>query len=291
MAGIESRIALRGDIQDVMSKMNTFQRRTGNINKKVQGSFNRTNQIASRLGGILAGAGIAMGFRKIITASGDFQNSMARVRAITSATDEDFNLLKQTAQELGRTTQFSASQAAEGLQFLGMAGYDAKESVTALPSVLNLAAAGAVDLGTSADIASNVVAGMGYNISETNRVVDVLAQVSRKANTNVTELGEGAKAAAPVFSGLGLDVEELGVSMGILANNGIKGAEAGTAVAQSLGRLLKQPKMVSDALSELGVTINESSIKSDGFIGTLERLREAGVNNTQMAQIKQILMH
>lgn len=285
MAGIETRIALRGDIKDVMQKMNQFQNKTRNANKKAQSHFQKTTNIASNLSRVIGMIGAGMAFRNIINSAGDFQNSMARVRAITNATDTDFQMLKNTAQELGRTTQFTASQAAEGLQFLGMAGYNATQSVTALPSVLNLAAAGAIDLGTSADIASNVVAGMGYKIDQTSRVVDVLAQVSRKANTNVTEMGEGAKVAAPVFAGLDLEIEELATSMAVLANNGIKGSEAGTAIAQSLSRLLRQPKMVSDALGQLGVTITESSLKTDGFIGTLERLRNAGINNTQIAQI------
>lgn len=285
MAGIETRIALRGDIKDVMQKMDQFSNRTKSANIKAQSHFQKTTNIASNLSRVIGMIGAGMAFRSIIQNAGDFQNSMARVQAITNATDTDFQMLKNTAQELGRTTQFTASQAAEGLQFLGMAGYNATQSVTALPSVLNLAAAGAIDLGTAADIASNVVSGMGYKIDQTNRVVDVLAQVSRKANTNVTEMGEGAKVAAPVFAGLDLEIEELATSMAILANNGIKGSEAGTAIAQSLSRLLIQPKMVSDGLNELGVTITESSLKTDGFIGTLEKLRNAGINNTQMAQI------
>lgn len=285
MAGIETRIALRGDIKDVMQKMDQFSNRTKNANIKAQSHFQKTTNIASNLSRVIGMIGAGMAFRSIIQSAGDFQNSMARVKAITNATDTDFQMLKNTAQELGRTTQFTASQAAEGLQFLGMAGYNATQSVTALPSVLNLAAAGAIDLGTAADIASNVVSGMGYKIDQTNRVVDVLAQVSRKANTNVTEMGEGAKVAAPVFAGLDLEIEELATSMAILANNGIKGSEAGTAIAQSLSRLLRQPKMVSDGLNQLGVTITESSLKTDGFIGTLEKLRNAGINNTQMAQI------
>ncbi|MBK3516711.1 phage tail tape measure protein [Carboxylicivirga marina] len=286
MAGtIESRIALRGDISDVMKKMSTYQRKVYGVNKKVNKSFSNTNRVVGQLGGVLAGLGVGMGLKKILDVSGDFQNSMARVKAITQATDEDFKKLSNTAKQLGSTTQFSASQAAEGLQYLGMAGYNTEQSIAALPSTLNLAAAGAIELGQAADIASNVVAGMGYDISETERVIDVLAHTSRTANTNVTEMGEAAKKAAPVFGGLNLEVEELALSAAILANNGIKGADAGTAMAGSLSRLLKQPKMVAQALDELGVTINETSIKNDGFIGTLERLRDAGINNTQMAQI------
>ncbi|WP_430813129.1 phage tail tape measure protein [Carboxylicivirga sp. RSCT41] len=282
---IETRIALRGDIKDVMNKMNAYQRGVNNINRKVNKSFKNTNAVVGKLGGLLAGLGIGMGFKKIIEASGDFQNSMSRVKAITQATDEDFKRLSNTAKHLGSTTAFSASQAAEGLQYLGMAGYNTDQSISALPHTLNLAAAGAIDLGSAADIASNVVAGMGYDISETERVIDVLAQTSRTANTDVTEMGEAAKKAAPVFAGLGLEIEEMATATAIMANNGIKGGEAGTALAGSLSRLLKQPKMVSEALAEMGVTITEESLKTDGFIGTLEKLSAAGINNTQMAAI------
>lgn len=285
MAGFESRIALRGDITDVMKKMNTFQSRTNQINKKVQKSFKGTNSVVGKLSGLMAGLGVGLGFKKIIQSSGDFQNSMARVKAITQATDADFQKLSNTAKQLGRTTQFSASQAAEGLQFLGMAGYNTNQSIAALPHTLNLAAAGAIDLGSAADIASNVVAGMGYDISQTERVIDVLAQTSRTANTDVTEMGEAAKKAAPVFSGLGLEIEELSTAAAVMANNGIKGSDAGTAMAGALSRLLKQPKMVAEALDEMGIVIDETSIKNDGFIGTLQRLSDAGINNTQMAKI------
>jgi TP901 family phage tail tape measure protein len=282
---IETRIALRGDIKDVMKKMNSYQKGVHNINNKVNKSFKNTNAVVGKLGGLLAGIGVGIGFKKIIETSGQFENMMSRVSVITQTTGEDFESLRNLAKDLGSTTAYSASEAAEGITFLGQAGYNTDQIISALPHTLNLASAGAIELGQAADIASNVVAGMGYDISQTERVIDVLAHTSRTANTNVTEMGDAAVKAAPVFAGLGLEVEELAVSAAIMANNGIKGADAGTAMAGALSRLLKQPKMVSAALSQLGVTITEQSLKTDGFIGTLQKLSAAGITNTQMASI------
>jgi TP901 family phage tail tape measure protein len=146
---------------------------------------------------------VAFGATAIKTA-GDFEAAMNRVAGITRATGVEFQQLENLAKELGATTQFSASQAADAMGFLAMAGFDTNQIISALPGTLELAAAGNLDLARAADIASNVLTGYGLQAEEVGRVNDVLALASISANTNVEQLGNAFKFVAPVASAMGV---------------------------------------------------------------------------------------
>ena len=223
--------------------------------------------------------------KEILTVSGDFEHAMARVKAISGATETEFKALNDVAKELGETTPYSATQVGEALTYLSMAGLEATESISALPNVLQLATAGAISLAEASDITTNVLTGFGLEVSQLGMVNDILAKTATSSNTSILELGEAFKVSAPVARGLGIDITDVATALGLMANGGIKGAEAGTAVAGALARLLRQPKMVADEISNLGLIISESTIKSDGFIGTIRKLTEAGATNTQMTKI------
>ena len=153
--------------------------------------FAKENQFA------LAAVGVAgvLAFKGIVTAAGDFDASMRRVAAVSGATGEEFKTLTETAKELGATTQFSASQAASGMEFLAKAGFDTNEVLQAIPGTLQLAAAASLDLGTAADIVTNVLTGFGLEVRELTRVNDVLVKTFTSSNTNLIELGESMKIA------------------------------------------------------------------------------------------------
>jgi TP901 family phage tail tape measure protein len=222
---------------------------------------------------------------RAITTLKDFETNMARVKVISQATEEEFVELTKTAREIGATTRFSATEAAQGLQFLSMAGLSASESIETLKPVLDLAAAGAIEVGRSADILTNVLAGFNLEVTEATRVANVFAQTARSSNQDIEELYEGVKLLAPGYNILGRSIEEAARDMALLANSGIKAEQAGTALAGSLTFLLKQPPLVKKALKELGVEVTEESLREKGLVEVMMELVDAGINGRQMVQI------
>jgi TP901 family phage tail tape measure protein len=201
----------------------------------------------------LSVAGIGLSANDLVTTFNGFEKGMSAVRALTGATDEEFLLLKQTAKDLGAETAFSATQASEGMQYLASSGWNANEIVAAMPGLLDLAAAGATELGTAADIVASVMTAMGMKANEATRAADVFAQTASASNASVEDLGETLKYAAPIAHSFGLSLEEVSAIAGMMANAGIKGSMAGTAIRSSLlgmaspskeaAKLLKQLKM------------------------------------------------
>lgn len=176
---------------------------------------------------------------KTITTGAAFEQQMAIVAGVTRATTKEVENLTAAAKEMGATTEFTATQSAEALRFLGMAGLGAVKSIEALPGTIDLATAGALQLGEAADFATNILSGMNLEVSELNRVNDVLVATSTRSNTNIRELAEGMKYVAPVANQLGYSIEQVSALMGTLANSGIKASDAGTDLRQALLRLPK----------------------------------------------------
>lgn len=211
-----------------------------------------------------------------VKTSMDFEDQMARVGAVSNSTGGQMSLLTEKARELGRDTRFSATQAAEGMQYLAMAGFDATQNLQAIPGTLRLAAAGATDLGRTADIASDILSGFGLQAREMDRVGDVLAKTFTTSNTNLEMLGDSMKYVAPVARSVGAEIEEVAAMAGLLANVGIKASQSGTAMramflrlAAPTGKLRKHMAGLGedvgelgrgrDALSFLGVSANDAN--------------------------------
>jgi len=212
-----------------------------------------TNEFRSALSSVIAQmtalAGIAgAGYltKSILETGASFEKMMKIVKGVMRATPEEFKKLTEIARKMGEETEWSASQAAEALQYLGMAGFNAEQAIKALPGVLNLATAGNIDLGRAADIASNALTAMGLKVEELSRVNDVLIATITRTNTNMEMMAESFKYAAPVAKGFGYDIETLAALIGMLGNAGIQGSLAGTQLAQAFQR-------VSDVWKELGV--------------------------------------
>ena len=181
-------------------------------------------------------------FTNMIKAAGAFQRTMNRVRALTQATGRDFDKLRQKAAELGRTTQFTATQVGEGMAFLAQAGFSVNEIYASMEDTLNLAAAAQLDLATSADIVSNVMAGFGIQSSELGGAVDVLTQAFISSNTNLQQLGNAMKLGGPVAKAFGLSFEETAAALALMGNAGFQGTRAGTSLRGALVRLGKSGK-------------------------------------------------
>lgn len=157
-----------------------------------------------------------------LKAGSDFDAGMSEVQAISGASGKDLEALRDKAKEMGATTKFSATQSAEALKYMAMAGWGSEQMLAGLPGVMNLAAASGEDLGLVSDIVTDSLTAFGMKADETGRFVDVLAATSTGANTNVAMLGESFKYAAPVAGALGYTVEDTALALGLMANAGIK---------------------------------------------------------------------
>jgi TP901 family phage tail tape measure protein len=202
----------------------------------------------------VVGVGIAA-----LAAGATFEKSMNKVRAVSGVTGEEFEQLKIAAKEMGRTTQFSASEAADGMTFLAMAGFKTNEIVSALPATLNLAAVGEMDLATAADIASNVLGGFNMAAEKTNKVVDVMAKVSANANTSVAQMGEAMSYAAPIANTAGISIESAAAFIGRLGDAGIQGSRAGTTLVGVIGAIENATPKAAKRLKELGIVTHDSA--------------------------------
>ncbi|MGE6515201.1 phage tail tape measure protein [Lysinibacillus sphaericus] len=203
----------------------------------------------------------------------DFDSQMSKVSAVSGATGADFDALRVKAQDLGATTKFTATQVAEGMEYLALAGYNTNQILSATNGVLNLAAAGAMDLGMAADITTDVMSAFGMQAKEAGHAADIFAYAQANANTNVEQAGEAMKYLAPMANQMGWSMEEATAAVMKLADNGLKGSIAGQAFASSLGRLAKPTKQMRKTLDELNISFFDSNdnMKSlPDIIGHLE---------------------
>jgi len=205
--------------------------------------------------------GIGMGAGSFISTFQDFTAGMSNVKALSGATNEEFIKLTETAEQLGATTKFTATEASQGMQYLAMAGWDTNQIIAAMPGLLDLAAAGGTELGTAADIVSDVMTAMGMSADQASRAADVFARTATSTNTTIENLGESLKYAAPVAHSFGLELSEVSTLTGMMANAGIKGSMAGTALRSSLMQMASPTKAAQTAMNKLGLTFSDSSGK------------------------------
>ncbi|HSH40546.1 MAG TPA: phage tail tape measure protein, partial [Arenicellales bacterium] len=212
--------------------------------RKVGANVSRTGQdMSMRMSApIVAFGGFAL------KAAGDFEQGMNRVQAVSGATGGQLDALREQAKEMGRTTQFSASQAADAMGFLAMAGFEVDEIVGALPGTLQLAAAAQMDLGSAADIVSNILSGYGMEVEELSRVNDVLAKTMSSTNTDLLQLGEAMQYAGPVAAAAGVQFEEAAAAVGLMGNAGIQASMAGTSLRGAISRILNPTAAATKAM-------------------------------------------
>lgn len=229
---------------------------------------------------LIAGGAMTAGLGFAVKTAADFESSMKRVKALSSATDEEFGSLSKTARELGASTVFSATEASEAMQFLSMAGYEANEQIDAMPGLLDLAAASQEELGTTADIVSNVISGFGLQAKESSRIADVLTNQLTGSNVTLYEMGDAMKFAAPMSSALGVAIEETSAAIGVLGDAGIKGGMAGRNLNIIMARMTDPPREAAQALEELGVSVLDSSGEFRGLQSILSDVQTATANMT-----------
>lgn len=205
----------------------------------------------------------------------DFDAAMSSVRAVSMASGQEYENLRNLALEMGRTTKFTSQEAAEALYYMGMAGWSADEMMAGLPAVLKLAASSGEDLATVSDIVTDSMTAYGMSAEEAERYANVLAATSVNANTNVGLLGETFKYAAPMAGALGYTIEDTAVAFGLMANSGIKASMAGTALRGLLTRLANPTKQSQEAMDALGISLSDSEGNMYSFMELMQNMRGA----------------
>ena len=262
---------------------------------------------AGRMAGVaLAGATTAVvGFAgSSVRAGADFDSAMSQVAATMGTTVDQITNLRDFAQEMGATTAFSATQAADALNYMALAGYDADTSMSMLPNVLNLAAAGSIDLARASDMITDAQSALGLELPETTAMVDQMARAASMSNTSVEQLGDAILTLGATGANAAGGTNELATILGVLADNGIKGAEGGTHLRNMILSLTNPTNQAADAIRELGINVydQEGDMRSmvdiiydlqqslegmtaqeqDSFIGTI-------FNRADMASVNALL--
>lgn len=257
------------------NRLQTMERQSG----RTEGAAMRMAKgLKSAFAGVALAAATMFGAQAVIGTLAGFEKSMAAVGAITRASEKDLAALRETAKQLGATTEFSASQAADGLKFFGMAGWNAAQSIAAIPAILDLATAAQMDLATAADISSNIMTAFGIAAEDASAAADVLAAVSSRANTDVTQLGDGMKYVGPVASALGISMGEAAAAMGALSDAGIQGSMAGTSLRRVLSSLANPTKDAARVIKDLQLNVDDLNPATNSIVEIVDRLAAAGID-------------
>ena len=220
---------------------------------------------------------LAAGVTASVQKAAEFEQKMSKVKAITGSTGEDFDKLTQLARDMGSQTAFSASEAADGITFLGQAGFKADQIMQALPDTLNLAAAGGIGLGEAADIASNVLSGMRLPVEELKGVTDGLAVAASNSNTSITGMGSAFAMAAPGAAAAGVSFDEVAAALGVLGDNGIQASAGGTALNAALRTMIKPSREAEQAARRLGVSFTNQDGTIKDLVDIVSDLETANV--------------
>ena len=195
---------------------------------------------------------VGLGTAAVKTAA-DFDTAMSKVAAVSGATGKDLDALRDKAREMGSKTKFSASEAAEAMNYMAMAGWKTEDMLSGIEGVMNLAAASGEDLATTSDIVTDALTAFGLSAKDSGHFADILAAASSNANTNVSMMGETFKYCAPIAGALGFSAEDTAEAIGLMANAGIKGSQAGTALRTIMNNLSGDVKICGSSIGEVTV--------------------------------------
>ena len=229
------------------------------VGSAIEGVGQKLMPVTAAVGGLGAAA---------VKVASDFDSAMSQVAAVSGATGKDLEALRDKAREMGSKTKFSASEAAEAMNYMAMAGWKTNDMLSGIEGIMNLAAASGEDLATTSDIVTDALTALGLSAEDSGHFADILAAASSNANTNVSMMGETFKYCAPVAGALGFTAEDTAEAIGLMANAGIKSSQAGTAMRSMMTNLTGEVKFVGDAFGELTIqtTDTDGSMRSLGDI-------------------------
>ncbi len=197
---------------------------------------------------VIGGVGVAA-----VKTAADFDSAMSQVAAVSGATGKDFDALRNKAREMGAKTKFSATEAAEAMNYMAMAGWKTEDMLSGIEGIMNLAAASGEDLATTSDIVTDALTAFGLSAKDSGHFADILAAASSNANTNVSMMGETFKYCAPIAGALGFSAEDTAEAIGLMANAGIKSSQAGTALRTIMNNLAGDVKISGKAIGDVTI--------------------------------------
>lgn len=218
-------------------------------------------------------APIVAGFGAAVKVTADFDKSMSQVAAVSGATGDELEVLRDKAREMGATTKFSAADAADAMNYMAMAGWKANDMLNGIEGIMALAAASGEDLATTSDIVTDALTAFGYTAADAGHFADVLAAASSNANTNVSMLGESFKYVAPVAGSLGYSAEDVAVALGLMANSGIKAGTAGAALRTILSNMANPSEKMANAMNVLGVSLDDGQGNMKSLMEVMQDFR------------------
>ena len=253
--------ALQREIIETEQKLRRLQEQAATTNAVLE-KIDAVGAKMESVGDSIAGAGKKMmplttvigglGVAAVKTAA-DFDSSMSQVAAISGATGDDLQALRDKAREMGEKTKFSASEAADAMTYMAMAGWKSKDMISGIDGIMSLAAASGEDLATTSDIVTDALTAFGLSAKDSGHFADILAAASSNANTNVSMMGETFKYCAPIAGALGFSAEDTAEAIGLMANAGIKSSQAGTALRTIMNNLAGDVKISGRAIGEVTI--------------------------------------
>ena len=270
----------RRELQLTETRLSGLRNEARNTSETIRTNFtNAVNNLKSTISGatkVIAAAETALiSFSaKAVSAGMDFDKAMSNVKAISGATAEEMETLRNKAQEMGSSTVYSASQAADALSYMALAGWDTKSMTEGISPVLNLAAASAMDLGTASDIVTDYLTAFGLKASDAANFVDIMAYAMSNSNTTTAQLGEAYKNCAATASSMGYSVEETTAVLMAMSNAGVKGGEAGTSLNSIMTRLATNTKDCATELGKYGVNIYDAQGNMQSLSSILQGMAE-----------------
>lgn len=279
---------ITGELKGAEYETDRFYRNVGNYKEAVEG-LGKVEEKAKGLGraflglvGITSVGALGKQAKEVGTAYAD---QMGKVRSVTDATAMEFAMMSKEAERLGSTTRYTAQEAAEALENLTRNGLDAATATGTLSGTLHLAQANAIELAESADIVTGQMNAFHLSVGDVTRINDVLSYTCAHSATNITLLNEALKNTAPIAYTSGVSIEETCAALATLADNNIKGADSGTILKQTFNGLITSTAKSKAAYDALGISMDISTVKSDGLVGSLQKIMEAGPSVQQLSDI------
>ena len=262
---IETEQRLRS-LEEQANQSATALQKIGATGEKLQTVGNKISSVGQKLlpvTGVVTGLGTAA-----VKTAADFDSAMSRVAAVSGATGSDFDSLRDKAREMGAKTKFSATEAADAMNYMAMAGWKTEDMLSGIEGVMYLAAASGEDLATTSDIVTDALTAFGLSAGDSGHFADVLAAASSNANTNVSMMGETFKYCAPVAGALGFSVEDTAEAIGLMGNAGIKASQTGTSMRSIMTNLTGDVKLSGAAIGDVTIAITNA----DGSMRSLSAI-------------------
>lgn len=281
--------ALQREIVETEEELRRLQQEAATTNTALS-KIDVAGQKMEAVGNSIAGAGKKMmgvttviggvGVAAVKTAA-DFDSAMSQVAAVSGATGKDFDALRNKAREMGAKTKFSATEAAEAMNYMAMAGWKTEDMLSGIEGIMNLAAASGEDLATTSDIVTDALTAFGLSAKDSGHFADILAAASSNANTNVSMMGETFKYCAPIAGALGFSAEDTAEAIGLMANSGIKSSQAGTALRTIMNNLAGDVKISGKAIGDVTIATTNADGSMRDLSDILADCRSAFGNLTE----------